>query len=128
MSNRRTLLQRFILIAAGLAFVGSTGFFLIEALSSSNQPSPEAAIAPAESDLAAQARGYELVLEREPNNPAALQGLADARIKMDDLEGAIAPLEKLVELYPEQIELQALLNAVKQRAELQPPEGEAEAE
>lgn len=127
MAKPKKLLQRFVIIISGLAFLGSTGFFLIEALLSPNQQPEEAPISAADPDLAEQARGYELVLEREPENPAALQGLADARIKMDDLEGAIAPLEKLVELYPEAEEIQALLSVVRQQA-LERQEGEAETE
>jgi len=48
--------------------------------------------------LQVQENGYEAVLEREPNNENALEGLVQTRIDMKDYEGAVKPLEKLVEL------------------------------
>ena len=74
--------------------------------------------------LAEREQGYELVLKREPENPAALQGLVETRIQMDDLAGAIEPMEKLVKIYPEQPELQALLEALKQQAQPQESNGD----
>ncbi|MEO0405864.1 MAG: tetratricopeptide repeat protein [Cyanobacteria bacterium P01_A01_bin.135] len=69
-----------------------------------------------ENDLEAQARGYELVLEREPNNQTALQGLLQTQIQLGNLEGAIPPLEKLAELNPEQTEYQVLLAQARQQS------------
>jgi len=45
--------------------------------------------------------GFEEVLAREPDNPNALQGLIRARLELGDLAGAIAPLDQLIELFPE---------------------------
>ena len=67
--------------------------------------------------LQEQARGYELVLQREPENSVALQGLVDARLQMNDWQGVIAPMEKLVQLQPQQVEYQALLAEVKVQVE-----------
>lgn len=69
-----------------------------------------------ENDLEAQARGYELVLEREPDNQTALQGLLQTQIQLGNLEGAIPPLEKLAELNPEQTEYQVLLAQARQQS------------
>jgi predicted Zn-dependent protease len=71
--------------------------------------SPQAA----KNNLKQVAQGYEKVLEREPDNPTALQGLAEVRLKMGDLSGAIAPMEKLVKLYPQETQLKQLLDAIK---------------
>ena len=120
MSNRRKRFQRIIILGSGLAFLGSTGFILIEALSNSpQQPAPTKTANSTPAQLAEREQGYELVLKREPENPAALQGLVETRIQMDDLAGAIEPMEKLVEIYPEQPELKALLEALKQQADSQ---------
>lgn len=75
---------------------------------------PEAAIVQsAESELEKQVRGYELVLQREPNNQMALENLANLRLKMGDKKGAITLLEKLVKLYPDRQDYQTTLQDVK---------------
>lgn len=65
-------------------------------------------------ELEARARGYELVLEREPDNQVAIQGLVETRIQMGDLQGVIAPLERLAELNPDTPNYQVLLGQTKQ--------------
>ncbi|MEA5449034.1 tetratricopeptide repeat protein [Leptolyngbya sp. CCNP1308] len=68
-----------------------------------------------QAELEAQAKGYELVLEREPDNQTALQGLVDARIQLGDINGVVAPLEKLVELNPDVPDYAVLLAQTKQQ-------------
>ncbi|MBW4461573.1 MAG: tetratricopeptide repeat protein [Nodosilinea sp. WJT8-NPBG4] len=68
-----------------------------------------------QAELEAQAKGYELVLEREPDNQTALQGLVDARIQLGDINGVVAPLEKLVELNPSVPDYAVLLAQTKQQ-------------
>ena len=65
--------------------------------------------------LEAEASGYQKVLEREPNNETALNGLLEIRLQQKDLEGAIAPLEKLAKLHPQQTEYAILLAQAKQQ-------------
>ena len=67
--------------------------------------------------LEAEAHGYQKVLEREPNNNTALTGLVKIRLQQKDLQGAIAPLEKLAKLNPEQTEYTNLLAQAKQQIE-----------
>ena len=76
-------------------------------------PSGQASPASQQTQFQDQARGYELVLQREPNNQAALQGLADARINLGDIKGAIAPIEKLAQLNPTQSQYKLLLAQAK---------------
>ncbi|MDB9375258.1 tetratricopeptide repeat protein [Nodularia sphaerocarpa] len=76
------------------------------------QPQPAATI-PVESSLQEQARGYELVLQREPENQVALEKLSLLRIKLQDLPGAMEPLEKLTSLHPERQDYQVMLEKVK---------------
>ncbi|MCT7966644.1 tetratricopeptide repeat protein [Laspinema sp. D1] len=66
-------------------------------------------------DLEAQARGYELVVQREPNNETALRGLLETRLKLQDIPGAIAALEKLVAINPERTDYAVLLAQGKQQ-------------
>lgn len=109
-------IKRIILIVSGLSFIGSTLFLFVNLLRNPttrqeteipNQPSIE-------EQLEQQAEGYELVLEREPENVTALQGLVDIRLQQNDLEGAIPPLKQLIELYPEDESLKLLLSNIEQ--------------
>lgn len=111
-------LQRILIVALGFSFLGFLALPFASIFRSSSQQSDEIAnpeTTSIEQQLQAQERGYELVLEREPENPVALQGLVETRLQMNDLEGVMEPMEKLVELYPEQVELKAFLAAVKQQ-------------
>ena len=65
--------------------------------------------------LEAEASGYQKVLEREPNNETALNGLLEIKLQQKDLSGAIAPLEKLAQLHPERTEYAVLLAQAKQQ-------------
>lgn len=81
----------------------------------SNADTPATDPSSMQAELEAQARGYELVLEREPDNQTALQGLVDARIQLGDIQGVVEPLEKLVELNPDVPEYSVLLAQTKQQ-------------
>jgi tetratricopeptide (TPR) repeat protein len=65
--------------------------------------------------MEAEAAGYQKVLDREPNNDTALNGLIKIRLQQKDLEGAIPPLTKLAQLHPEQTEYSTLLAQAKQQ-------------
>lgn len=79
-----------------------------------NNPTPSPTGSPQQQDdLASKARGYEAVLEREPNNQSALQGLIEVRIQQGDIEGALPPLEKLADLNPDQEAYRILLAQAK---------------
>lgn len=97
-----------------VSFVGSTAFtvgkLFLEGL---NRPQPLPTQAAKVLSLADEEKGYELVLRREPENQTALEGLADVRMRMGNHKGAVAPLEKLVKLYPERGDYQVLLGKVK---------------
>ena len=117
MSRQR--FKQIVTLVSVVSFFGSTAYGAIGSISSSlKQPTGDAATAPTsrESQLQAQARGYELVLKREPDNQVALRGVAEARLEMNNPKGAIAPLQKLVQLNPGKQEYKMLLAQVKQRA------------
>jgi Tfp pilus assembly protein PilF len=109
--------QRIFILASVAFFLGTTA---LNAAHFFNTASTNQAIVSTNDDqdsvLREQERGYELVLQREPNNPVALKGLATTRIEMSNPKGAIAPLEKLVQLYPDQAEYAALLAEATQKA------------
>ncbi len=124
----------FIIIVSGIAAIALIGVPLAASLSGLSQSSPQAASSPsamaspsaeAQKELEETARGYQAVLQREPNNQTALRGLVDVRIQQRDVKGAIAPLEKLAELNPTEADYGILLAQAKQQ--LQDREGAAEA-
>lgn len=123
-------IKRIIMIGAGSAFLVSSSFGIFKMFT--NPPEVPQGDTPdvlsIEKQLQSTEAGYEKVLEREPENRFALQGLVETRLQMNDLEGAIAPLEKLIELEPEDEQLQALLAVVKQTNEKQQPEKAVEGE
>lgn len=108
-------MRRLFMLASGVVFMSA----LVSNLSSlySGAQAPVAASPIEETDtLAAQARGYEIVLQREPNNVVALEGLAETRLEMNDPQGAIAPLEQLVSLDPDNADYAARLTEARQQA------------
>ncbi len=79
-----------------------------------NNPDSAPGAGDAEAELRARARGYELVLEREPENQTAILGLVDTLIQLGDLEAVVEPLGKLADLNPDQTEYRVLLGQAKQ--------------
>lgn len=106
-------MKTLILGIAVVAFAGAMVVLPFAGIFQSRQAEPSAADPSAQVDrqeeLEAQANGYELVLDREPNNQTALRGLLEVRLELGDIEGTIAPLERLVELNPDQTDYAVLL-------------------
>jgi predicted Zn-dependent protease len=118
MSEKKPL-KRIITLLSAVAFLGSTGFAVAGLFSSALQEPEKSAptkVGSAEQQLQAKERGYELVLEREPENQVALQGLVETRLQRNDLQGAIEPMEKLVKLNPNDPQYKAVLAGIKERA------------
>ena len=111
--------QRIIILLSGLVFLGTTGFTLLGLFTTPSTPPPAKTSQekqPEITQLKKEEKGYEVVLAREPNNVAALKGLAETRLALEDFPGAIAPLEKLAKIYPQDPNLKALLDVVKEKA------------
>jgi tetratricopeptide (TPR) repeat protein len=120
MVDKRRVLVTVVMLLSLVAFVGFSVIPLVSGILRENQvvsrsPSPsQTATAAAQSDLQAQARGYELVLQREPDNQTALKGLLQVRLelvrqKLAQIKDVIAPLEKLAKLNPDNVEYSVLL-------------------
>jgi tetratricopeptide (TPR) repeat protein len=131
-SRNRWIIQVVLFIAVA-AFIGVSVMPIIGALNSSQPVGQNPTSNPTNSSsseqkskLADEIRGYELVLQREPENQAALKGLLQARlqllsqkgsgeVKPTDIQAVIEPLEKLAKLNPQQSEYAVLLAQAKQQ-------------
>jgi len=111
--HRSDRIKQIFALVSMVGFGGSAIFGVVSLFSSglSSQHQQKPAIAPVsqESLLAAQERGYVGVLQREPQNQTALEGLANVRLQMNNKVGAIEPLEKLVKLNPDRADYNQLL-------------------
>jgi cytochrome c-type biogenesis protein CcmH/NrfG len=117
-NERKKRILRIFTIISALGFLGSAGFSFIRMLTNPAQPTQVSAQAEdLTQQLQAQVRGYEMVLQREPENQLALQGLVEIRLQMKDFERTIEPLEMLVRLNPKQEQYKTLLATIKQQVE-----------
>ncbi|BAY60659.1 hypothetical protein NIES22_07180 [Calothrix brevissima NIES-22] len=117
--NRKKQIQRrqkFLTIVSIVSFFGSILFSAVPVIQKALQePQPKAATQKSpDSLLQEQAKGWEMVLQREPQNQLALEGLVNVRIKLNDTQGAIQILEKLVKLHPERQDYKVVLDKFKQ--------------
>ncbi len=122
--SKKPIWHRVLAIVGGGAFLGSTALAITSIFRDAlTQPVSSEATAPKIEDrLAAQERGYEKVLQREPQNQVALEKLVSVRLQRKNARGAIGPLSKLVQLFPDRRNYKILLE------ELQEQVGESQAE
>jgi tetratricopeptide (TPR) repeat protein len=114
LSNRRWLSIGLILML--FALVSFSMMPLLTSILKSDRSSEQSHLSQVEQQkLASQALGYQMVLEREPDNQTALRGLLDTRLQQGDLKQAIEPLEKLAQLNPQQSDYLLLLAEAKQQ-------------
>ncbi|MEL6164226.1 MAG: tetratricopeptide repeat protein [Cyanobacteria bacterium J06628_3] len=124
--GRNRWFVKIVLILAVIALVGGSMVPIIAAFNESQQPNNAAnstgnSASDQKTKLEDTARGYESVLQREPENSTALQGLLEARLRLfqlgqGDIKGIITPLEKLSKLNPEETRYAVLLAQAKQQA------------
>ncbi|WP_445636153.1 TPR repeat-containing protein [Nostoc sp. DSM 114161] len=108
--------RKIVTIVSMVSFVGSMVFATIPSIQQAIQsPKPVAASVSPESALQQQVKGYELVLQREPENQLALEKLSLLRLNLKDAKGAMEPLEKLVKLHPERQDYKTVLEQIKKQ-------------
>lgn len=108
--------KRILTIISFVGFVGSSVFAIVPAIQRATQnPQPVAQTVSPESSLQEQAKGYELVLQREPNNQVVLEKLSLVRVQLKDFQGAREVLEKLVKLHPDRQDYKVILEDMKKK-------------
>ncbi|MBE9163762.1 MULTISPECIES: tetratricopeptide repeat protein [Microcoleaceae] len=128
-ANKRRGLISVVVVLSLIAFLGFSLVPILDSILKSSQttatstPTPTQTAPSGEKQaqlLQDQVRGYELVLQREPDNVTALRGLLQVRLELigqgvGDIKDAIPPLEKLAKLNPETTEYGILLAQAKER-------------
>jgi hypothetical protein len=106
--------KKAIVIVSGVAFLGSSLMGLAGLIGSSFQSSAqgEKATQSQNAQILAQEKGYIAVLQREPKNPTAIEGLeqiVNAKAMSGDLQGAKSTIAALVKIDPKNKNYQAAL-------------------
>ena len=118
MKSSKTKNRRWIYAALVLMLISLISFSILPLISSivqASQGEQASLVTPETTRLENEALGYQLVLEREPDNENALLGLLENRLTQGDLEAAIAPLQRLAQLNPKQPDYSILLAQSQQQ-------------
>ncbi|AFY50920.1 hypothetical protein Nos7524_5196 [Nostoc sp. PCC 7524] len=108
--------KRILTTVSMISFFGSLAFGAISTVQRAiYSPPPVSTTTSAESLLSEQAKGYELVLQREPNNQEALEKLSIIRLRLKDHKGAIALMEKLVQQHPARQDYKTVLEDMNKK-------------
>lgn len=113
-TKRNRWLAQIVLVVSALALLGVTIIPYLNTANVATTPTTNASPDARKKQFEDQIRGYEMVLQREPENPNALRGIIDAKRSLGDIQGTIAPLEKLVKANPNQPDYAILLAQTKQ--------------
>ena len=107
--------KRIVTYIGLISFGGSILFGGVNAIKQSWEKPQQAVVQTAGNDLQTQMKGYELVLQREPNNQMALERLSIMRLRSGDNQGGIALIEKLIKLHPDREDYKTVLADVKNK-------------
>jgi len=109
--------KKAIALVSMVSFFGSLLFTGVSTVYKSiHQTTRENAPLTAEASLQQQARNYELVLQREPNNQMALEQLSLLRLQLQDVKGSVAILAKLAKQHPDRKDYQVLLQQMRKQS------------
>ncbi|MTJ10610.1 M48 family metallopeptidase [Anabaena sp. UHCC 0204] len=105
--------KRIVTYIGLVSFGGSMLFGGVNTIKQAWEKPQQPIVQSAETELQKQVKGYELVLQREPNNQVALEKLSIIRLQSGDTKGAIALMERLVKLHPDRQDYQTVLANMK---------------
>lgn len=115
--------KKVLIIISGLAFLLFSGSAVIRMILNPQTPSTNTQTSQVndspEERLKQQAKGYEIVLEKEPNNRFALEKLVELNLQLGNLQGAMPLMERLVKNYPDNERYQEVLTIINQGIEQQ---------
>lgn len=128
-TNKGRGLISVVVVLALIAFVGFSLVPILDSILKSSQAQSRSTPTPTQTAqsndkqsqlLQDQVRGYELVLQREPDNVTALRGLLQVRLELigqgvGAIKDVVPTLEKLAKLNPETTEYGILLAQAKER-------------
>lgn len=96
---------KLVMVIGGAAFLGISVLpFADSFLPKASTPTPTPA-----DERVSEARGFELVLEKDPDNAYALRSLLEIRLRQKDLKGALPLLARLAKNNPDVAEYHILL-------------------
>ncbi|MDD1428413.1 tetratricopeptide repeat protein [Dolichospermum sp. ST_sed9] len=108
--------QKIVTYISLLGFGGSMLFGAVNTLKQAwEKPQQPVAVKSAETELQKQVKGYELVLQREPNNQMVLEKLSIFRLRSGDNKGAITLMERLVKLHPDRQDYKTVLADIQKK-------------
>ncbi|MEA5549883.1 tetratricopeptide repeat protein [Anabaena cylindrica UHCC 0172] len=113
--------KRIVTYLGLFSFCGSILFGGVTTIQKAWESTPSSPVQSVETELQKQVKGYELVLQREPNNQVALEKLSIIRLQSGDKQGAIALMEKLVKQHPDRQDYQTILVDTKRKIGEQQP-------
>lgn len=125
----KEIFKKSLIIISGLAFFWFSASSVIEMITKPATPpinQNQGENSSPNTILLKEAKGYELVLEKEPNNHFALEKLAQIQLQLGNLQAALPLMEKLVKIDPQNTRYQEVLNIIKQglaqeKSSTQPP-------
>ncbi|AIE74817.1 MULTISPECIES: lipopolysaccharide assembly protein LapB [unclassified Synechocystis] len=118
MATTKTQRNIWVYVGIGAMVSALVLFSLVPLVMALWQPRPPVdGVVNGATSLESQALGYQLVLEREPDNVNALQGLLEIRLQQKNLPAAIAPLERLGQIQADQVQYRILLAQLKAQLE-----------
>ena len=121
--NSRATFKKVVTIISGIAFFWFSASTVIKMMVNP-QPQPNAmenndVDNSATAQLEREAQGYELVLQKEPNNRFALEKLVEINLQLSKLEATVPLIENLLVIDPDNQQYQEVLAIVQKGIEEQ---------